>query len=705
MPHKYRWQDLPGLRTVTKIVKKEIPEWKDGLYPEQHKLIVRVLDGEDIFCCMATGAGKSAIFAVPIIILREMVRNPHLYPDLPVRALPVGMVITPTKGLANIVLELKKLRVPAFAYCHDTVTEARKTGRNLVTEIKECKTWNVICIDPEHLRERAWREITASDVFRANLVYGCTDEAHLINQWGAGFRPDFKNIGIFFRGRLPSTISVITLSATVQPGAPTHAICASLGMSGDDFHVLRTSNERPNTQIIVEPLEHGLGGKIFPQLIPYLNSLRKTVIHCHSLNTLLRIFLYLWKALPPGPSRLRRIKMYHSLRSLEDNEEILRLLDEDPECQVVIATVAFANGLNVKSLLDSISMGFPDTVDQLWQEKRRVGRNPDTSARGIIFVQPSAVLAAQKQIADSRTATAKGKQKKKKAKPMEHSKALVLVEKRCLNAVINRIYENPPLEKTTLDCIKAKRRLPCSLCATRKEIELRFEAPPLPSGITLPLFVPQTHTKTLSAAQKKLRLKKKERELAESALVRFGETVRLSERKNAANQNRPKSSYFRTSIIKSIIDKLLIFDSIDALRTAVQSWFFIIGYITSLWEPIRNLQVTINARREKARLDKNAKACATRRAQKDAYDSELEEEDDENSEESSSSDSEIDAHPRSLPIPPPAKRAKTVLKEVTNKQSLLQKKASKKKIGKCRGSYAVVWTRSSNAAAAARGAE
>ncbi|KAJ6548935.1 hypothetical protein B0H19DRAFT_953021 [Mycena capillaripes] len=100
MPHKYRWQDLPGQRSVTKIVKKEIPEWKDGLYPEQHKLIVRVLDGEDIFCCMATGAGKSAIFAVPIIILREMVRNPHLYPDLPVRALPVGMVITPTKGLA-----------------------------------------------------------------------------------------------------------------------------------------------------------------------------------------------------------------------------------------------------------------------------------------------------------------------------------------------------------------------------------------------------------------------------------------------------------------------------------------------------------------------------------------------------------------------------------------------------------------------------
>jgi hypothetical protein len=57
--------------------------------------------------------------------------------------------------------------------------------------------------------------------------------------------------------------------------------------------------------------------------------------------------------------------MYHSLRSFEDNEEILKLMDEDPLCQVVIATIAFSNGLNIKALLDSISLGFPDSVDQL----------------------------------------------------------------------------------------------------------------------------------------------------------------------------------------------------------------------------------------------------------------------------------------------------------------------------------------------------
>ncbi|KAJ6571073.1 P-loop containing nucleoside triphosphate hydrolase protein [Mycena capillaripes] len=220
-----------GHRTITTIVKKLIPQWKNGLYPTQHHLVARVLDGEDILCCMATGGGKSALFSVPILILREMARNPRLYPDLPTRALPQGIVITPTKGLAaNIVLELKKLDIMALAYRHETVTEARMTGRNLVEEISQCRTWNVICVDPEHPRDKAWCEITASNVYRTNVVYGCTDNAHLINEWGADFRPPFKHIGRFFRGHLPSSTSILALSATLQPGSATKSVLSSLGM-------------------------------------------------------------------------------------------------------------------------------------------------------------------------------------------------------------------------------------------------------------------------------------------------------------------------------------------------------------------------------------------------------------------------------------------------------------------------------------------
>ncbi|KAJ6549531.1 P-loop containing nucleoside triphosphate hydrolase protein [Mycena vulgaris] len=382
---------------------------------------------------MATGGGKSALFAVPILILREMARNRHLYPDLPTRALPQGIVVTPTKGLAaNIVLELGKLGIPAFAYCHETITAARKAGRNLPYE---CKTWNVICVDPEHLRDKVWREITAFAVYRTNLVYGCVDEAHLINVWGADFRPDFKHIGGFFRGRLPSHASIMALSATLQPGLATKSVCSSLGMLGDNFYIFRNTNERPNTQFIMEPLENGVGGKIFPQLLRYLNSRRKAIIRCRTIDDVLRVFIYLWKALPPGPHRLRRLKMYHSLRSFEDNVEILQLLDEDPECQVVIATIAFANGLNATSLLDSILLGFPDTVDQLWQEKGRVGRNPETAAWGVVLFQPSSLAAAEKQIAACIVTDKAGREGEKEADCSGMMSAIDLVERPFRNAL------------------------------------------------------------------------------------------------------------------------------------------------------------------------------------------------------------------------------------------------------------------------------
>jgi superfamily II DNA helicase RecQ len=73
------------------------------------------------------------------------------------------------------------------------------------------------------------------------------------------------------------------------------------------------------------------------------------------------------------------------------------MIDDDPQCQIVIATVVFANGINAKSILDSISLGFASTLDLMWQEKGRAGRDPDTVARGIVLVQPSTIQAALKQ--------------------------------------------------------------------------------------------------------------------------------------------------------------------------------------------------------------------------------------------------------------------------------------------------------------------
>jgi superfamily II DNA/RNA helicase len=99
---KLRWQSSIGRETIRKIVQKAITQWKDGLRPVQEDLVVPILDGDDIFCCTATGDGKSAAFYVPILVLNEYNSHPELYSrGLPTKPGPVGVVITPTKGLAH----------------------------------------------------------------------------------------------------------------------------------------------------------------------------------------------------------------------------------------------------------------------------------------------------------------------------------------------------------------------------------------------------------------------------------------------------------------------------------------------------------------------------------------------------------------------------------------------------------------------------
>jgi superfamily II DNA helicase RecQ len=153
-------------------------------------------------------------------------------------------------------------------------------GRKLCVEIKSCEKWSLVFVDPEHLKDPEWREITEWPVFWANIMFTCVDEAHLIYEWGLDFRLAFLLIGAFFRSRLPTRTSVLALSATMQPGAHESFVLNALGFVRNTYILIRHSNERPNIQFSIETLSHGLGGSEFPSLLPCLNSGRKLVIHC-----------------------------------------------------------------------------------------------------------------------------------------------------------------------------------------------------------------------------------------------------------------------------------------------------------------------------------------------------------------------------------------------------------------------------------------
>ncbi|KAJ6449537.1 hypothetical protein C8R45DRAFT_1130620, partial [Mycena sanguinolenta] len=169
------------------------------------------------------------------------------------------------------VCELKKLGI---ASCKESLAEARRSGINITQEIKAC-TWQVVCVDPEHLDGKEWRNISESEEFCVRLLYFSIDEAHLINEFCTPL------------GQLARSTSLAALSATLAPGSPTTSVCISLSLANSKY-LIRHTNERPNVQFIMKTLTHGLADD-FPDLLPFLNSGRKVVIHCATIELVFRV--------------------------------------------------------------------------------------------------------------------------------------------------------------------------------------------------------------------------------------------------------------------------------------------------------------------------------------------------------------------------------------------------------------------------------
>ncbi|KAE9396145.1 hypothetical protein BT96DRAFT_941880 [Gymnopus androsaceus JB14] len=169
MPSEITFHSELGTNIINSIVKSHVPSWSEGLRPFQLTCIPKILDCEDLFAIEKTGGGKSALFGIPILVHHEISGNPTLYPKFSVRIREraVGIVITPTKGLANdIVKQLRiQLGTKGFAYTHENITAQQKISVNIVKEIISCH-YSVICVDPEHSQEREWTiDLLDSDPF------------------------------------------------------------------------------------------------------------------------------------------------------------------------------------------------------------------------------------------------------------------------------------------------------------------------------------------------------------------------------------------------------------------------------------------------------------------------------------------------------------------------------------------------------------
>ena len=199
----------------------------ESLRPGQKEAIDSIVAGRDTIAILPTGAGKSAIYQIPAVML-----------DGPT------VVISPLIALQKDQVDTLQEHDAGGAAVVNSQTSAREKQESL--EHLESGDLEFIFLTPEQL---AKPEVLAR-VQEAKPSLFVVDEAHCISEWGHDFRPDFLKLGAAIQALGHPRILALTATAS-EPVR--HEIASRLGMR--DPNVVVKGFDRPNIRLRVETFQ------------------------------------------------------------------------------------------------------------------------------------------------------------------------------------------------------------------------------------------------------------------------------------------------------------------------------------------------------------------------------------------------------------------------------------------------------------------
>lgn len=310
----------------------------DSFRPRQEE-IVRALDaGRDVCVVMPTGGGKSLCYQLPAVLAGNR----------------TAVVISPLIALMqDQVSQLRQMGVPAI-FLNSAVVES---DRREIRERAQAGEYRLIYVSPE----RAVLESTERWLKNVPVSFFAIDEAHCISEWGHDFRPEYRQLGQLRAAFPKQPLAAFTASATQQVR---HDIVQQLQLrdplkSVSSFrrdnlrYVVRQAKEAEQDHLVVEAIKQAQGGN--------------AIVYC---PTIARVGELVDTLEESGIAAVG----YHG-----QMEASLRRANQEKwmteEVHVLVGTIAFGLGINKPNVRAVIRLGLPDSIEQLYQETGRAGRD------------------------------------------------------------------------------------------------------------------------------------------------------------------------------------------------------------------------------------------------------------------------------------------------------------------------------------------
>lgn len=311
----------------------------DQFRGNQERIIQNLLNGQDTFVIMPTGAGKSMCYQLPSLLKEG-----------------TAVIISPLIALMKNQVDQMVARGIKAAFLNSTLTKAESTRTKKAVLSGELK---LLYVAPESLTK-----LDNIEFFKqANVSFVAVDEVHCISEWGHDFRPEYRRIRSILDqiGSFP----LIALTATATPKVQ---LDIQKNLQMDQAKLFKSSFFRNNLFYEVRPKS---GAKKY--LIEYLSKRKgkSGIIYCLSRKKVEELagFLQLngFNARPYHAGFDSQVR----IKNQDD------FLNEDVD--IIVATIAFGMGIDKPDVRFVVHFDAPKSLEGYYQETGRAGRDSKQS--------------------------------------------------------------------------------------------------------------------------------------------------------------------------------------------------------------------------------------------------------------------------------------------------------------------------------------
>ena len=335
----------------------------DTFRPGQESVIDALLAGRDVMAVMPTGAGKSACYQIPALMLEG-----------------VTLVISPLISLMkDQVNALTQSGVPA-AYINSSLTPSQydRVCYNMANGV-----YKLVYVAPERLDVPSFVEICRS----LPIPLIAVDEAHCVSQWGQDFRPGYLHIARFIR-ELPTRPIVGAFTATATDHVR-EDIMRLLELR--EPYSLTTGFDRPNLWFGIKrarPKEKPVA------LAAFLHERegQSGIVYCSTRAGVEEVCEGLCQAGIDATA-------YHAGMSDSDRKQNQEDFLYDRKT-VMVATNAFGMGIDKSNVSFVVHYNMPKSMEAYYQEAGRAGRD-GTAADCLMLYTAGDVQTARYMIENS----------------------------------------------------------------------------------------------------------------------------------------------------------------------------------------------------------------------------------------------------------------------------------------------------------------